>query len=476
MPFSPSFCWFSYSSASNADQLTRKGDAKQTAKALFLFPTSSFPYSSSYAIKIPVRFWVWCPYINDMMSEDMRLVREYAETGSEQAFATVVSRHINLVYSVALRQVRDPHLAEEITQGVFIILARKAKSLGADTILSGWLCRTARYASADAIKIQRRRQAREQEAHMQSMLNENDPEAWMHVAPILDDALGSLGKQDHDAVVLRYLEGKDLREVGAALGMKEDAARMRVNRGLEKLRKFFSRKGVTLSAAVIAASVAANSVHAAPAGLAASTVGVAVKGTAISATLTTLVNTTMKTITWFKLKLAIGVSVTALVTGGAAFIALSADSTNNSDQAAQGQVAPMLIVPGVSVGDIRKGMTTNEVEAVLGQPEKWQGQVMIYDHKFGMSVIESQTKGVTTIMCGDSMLHYPGVKIFKGRTKEDIGMESSRAEVIQAFGPPTSAKPWSPGQEQLVYKQLGLTITLESDKVINLIVDFRTAP
>src|SRR6516225_10004557 len=101
-----------------------------------------------------------------MTSEDMVLVREYARTNSEQAFATLVSRHVNLVYSVALRQVRDPHLAEEITQGVFIILARKAKSLTPKIILSGWLCRTARYVSGDTLKTRRRRQFREQESQM----------------------------------------------------------------------------------------------------------------------------------------------------------------------------------------------------------------------------------------------------------------------------------------------------------------------
>src|SRR5882724_8321224 len=130
-----------------------------------------------------------------MMTDDMALLREYAERNSEEAFATLVSRYVNLVYSIALRQVRDPHLAEEITQAVFIILARKAYELTRHPVLSGWLCRTARYASADAIKIQPRRQHREQEAYMESTLNESENEAWARIASLLDTALEQLGER-----------------------------------------------------------------------------------------------------------------------------------------------------------------------------------------------------------------------------------------------------------------------------------------
>src|ERR1019366_411143 len=166
-----------------------------------------------------------------MMTDDMALLRKYARQNSEKAFSTLVSSHVNLVYSVALQEVHDPHLAEEITQAVFIILARKADSLGDKTILSGWLCRTARYASANALTIQRRRQHREQEAHMQSILNEaaNEPdETWNQIVPLLDGAMEQLGQKDHDAVVLRFFENKTFAEVGANLGASEDAAKMRV--------------------------------------------------------------------------------------------------------------------------------------------------------------------------------------------------------------------------------------------------------
>src|SRR5438445_606348 len=147
-----------------------------------------------------------------MTSDDMTLVREYAQSNSEQAFATLVSRHINVVYSVALRQVGDAHLAQEISQAVFIILARKARSLSPKTILSGWLCRTARYVSADLLKNQRRRQSREQESHMQSLLNEPDSTAWSQIGPLLDEALNCLGEKEHDAVVLRFFDDKDLKQ------------------------------------------------------------------------------------------------------------------------------------------------------------------------------------------------------------------------------------------------------------------------
>jgi RNA polymerase sigma factor (sigma-70 family) len=250
-----------------------------------------------------------------MISDDMALVREYAQSNSEQAFATLVSRHVNLVYSVAIRQVRDPHLAEEITQSVFIILAGKAKSLSPKTILSGWLCRTARYVSANTLSIQRRRQFREQEAHMESILNKPEPGVWNQIAPLLDEALNCLGEKEHDAVVLRFFDGKELKQVGAAMGTTEDAARMRVNRGVEKLRDFFTKRGVTLSATAIAGPVAANSVQAAPVGLAATITAVALSGTTIStaaviaATKTIAMTTLQKTVITTALAVAVGTGI-----------------------------------------------------------------------------------------------------------------------------------------------------------------------
>ena len=244
------------------------------------------------------------------MTDDMELLQEYARRNSEQAFAALVSRHINLVYSVALRQTGDAHLAEEITQTVFIILARKASSLGSKTILSGWLCRTARYASANALTMQRRRQNREQEAHMQSVLNEPESDAWIRISPLLDGALEHLGEKDHNAIVLRFFEGKDLKQIGAAMGTGEDAAKMRVHRALEKLRGYLTKRGVALPAAALTAAISSNSVQAAPVGLAASISTIAIASTAGSGVATI---TILKIMSMTKLKVGI---ITAVVAAG----------------------------------------------------------------------------------------------------------------------------------------------------------------
>ena len=203
-----------------------------------------------------------------MPDDDLILLREYACNRSEPAFTVLVRRHVNLVYSVALRQVRDAHQAEEITQAVFVILARKAGSLGANVILSGWLCQTARYLSQRALRNDARRRSREQEACMHSLSNEPDAaEAWTHIAPLLDEAMQALRQKDHDALVLRFFENKSFAQVGAVLGGSEDAAKMRVVRALEKLRKFFGKKGIVLSTGAIAGVVSANALQAAPATL-----------------------------------------------------------------------------------------------------------------------------------------------------------------------------------------------------------------
>jgi RNA polymerase sigma factor (sigma-70 family) len=203
---------------------------------------------------------------------DMQLLHDYAASGSQDAFAQLVERRVDLVYSAALRQVRDTHLAHDITQAVFVVLARKARSLdGSRTHLSGWLIATTHWVALDALrKLARRRKHERKAAQMTPEAHEPQPpspdDAWQQLTPHLDAALARLREGDRAAIVLRYFEDKSMREVADELGVSEAAAKQRVFRAIEKLRKTVS--GGTLSAGAIGAAITAHAITAAPAGLA----------------------------------------------------------------------------------------------------------------------------------------------------------------------------------------------------------------
>jgi uncharacterized protein (TIGR03435 family) len=264
---------------------------------------------------------------------DRQLLREFAETNSESAFATLVARHVDLVYSTAVRFSGNPHRAEEITQAVFIILARKAGSLRRREVLSGWLYHTARLTAANVVKGEIRRQGREQEAYMQSTLNEPTRAAWEEIAPLLDDAMGRLGETDRNAVVLRYFENKSAREVAAALQVTEAAAHKRVNRALEKLRNIFRKRGVRSTTAILAGSISAHSVSVAPAALAKSLTPIALaKGATASTSTLTLIKGALKIMAWTKAKTAIVVGVGILLATGTTTVAIREISSSGTEK------------------------------------------------------------------------------------------------------------------------------------------------
>jgi RNA polymerase sigma factor (sigma-70 family) len=201
---------------------------------------------------------------------DWDLLREYAQTGSHAAFGKLVALHVDMVYSASLRQVRDPALAEDVTQAVFIILARKAPRLREGTVLSACLHKVVRYTALNAVKSEVRRRGHERRfAQMNRTITYDVPEGsiWPRFAPMVDEGLDRLSEKDRSAIMLRFFEKLSLAEVGAALGVSEEAAQMRVSRALDKLRGFFVRRGVTVPAITLGGVLSVHAVRAAPAGL-----------------------------------------------------------------------------------------------------------------------------------------------------------------------------------------------------------------
>jgi RNA polymerase sigma factor (sigma-70 family) len=201
---------------------------------------------------------------------DWRLIRRYAEEQSEEAFAQLTERYANLVYSTCRRELDDEQMAEDATQAVFLLLARKASTLRREVVLSGWLFQAARLTARSLRRQEARRRHAEGKAAAEMMRTEElsrleaNADTWGEIEPHLNNVIGSLRPQERDLLLMRFFEGHSLAEVGAALGLSEDAARMRVSRALEKMRRLLSRSGVAVSAAVLAGLLSTRAVRAAP--------------------------------------------------------------------------------------------------------------------------------------------------------------------------------------------------------------------
>ena len=191
--------------------------------------------------------------------DDWQLLDDYAVRNSEEAFRALVDRYAGIVYHLALRQLGNPHSAEEITQAVFIALARKAGTIRRQPTLHGWLFRATRYAVLNAVRQQNDRQRHEQEVFAMQSVNESTESGstWEQIAPFLNDALAALSDADRELVMIRFFGNKSHKDLADAFGISEDTARKRLSRAIDRLRRIFARRGVVVSSLALGAGLTA---------------------------------------------------------------------------------------------------------------------------------------------------------------------------------------------------------------------------
>jgi RNA polymerase sigma factor (sigma-70 family) len=267
------------------------------------------------------------------MIPDGELLGRYAETKSEDAFEELVRRHIDLVYSAALRQVNgDAQLAQDVTQNVFADLARKAAVLCRRPVLTGWLYTSTRFAAANSVRAEHRRHTREQEAQAMHELLDTpapDPE-WEKLRPLLDKVMHELKDADRTVILMRYFENGSFAEIGQKLGLSEEAARKRVDRALEKLRGFLFERGISTTVG-LGSVLSIHAIHAAPVGLAKSVaVAALLKGAVAGGSTFTLIKGTF--MAWTKAKLAVVIGASLILTTGATIVVLKETHSTKESQ------------------------------------------------------------------------------------------------------------------------------------------------
>lgn len=284
-----------------------------------------------------------------MEPDDWNLIRDW-QGGAQEAFTQLVRRHLPLVLASARRQLPDPHLAEDVAQAVFLLLARKAPSLPSSTVLPGWLFNTTRLVVRHTLRSETRRRHRELlAAAMDPNLTSTpspDP-SWDRASAVLDEALAQMAAADRDALLLRFTEGRNHREVGVALGIGEEAARKRVDRALERLRVRLAGAGITFATLTLTTFLQDRLAAAPVDGLAQQIAGAAM-GDPLANPVVQLVVAAEQKARWMQWG-AVAAGVAVCVTGAVAWLGLPGFSGTSEPQtqargaalpAAAGSVAP----------------------------------------------------------------------------------------------------------------------------------------
>ena len=290
--------------------------------------------------------------------DDEQLVREYAQGRSEPAFAELVRRHLPMVYAAARRQVRDEHLAQDVSQAVFLVLAERAKRLPRVRSLGAWLYRVTWYAATRARAANDRRRRHEQQAAQESsaMRSEEISQVWSEVEPTLDAALNRLSSKDREAIVLRYFEDRSIKEVAEALGLGESATKMRLARALEKLRGMLEGGEGMLSVPALTAVLEAKAIVPAPVGLVGSVTAGALTGAAGATGQASLIaKGAMKMMAYVKVKVAV---VVLLAAGAGAGVIAEVGVSSQAEHAEHPRSTATQLVPAPSLdaGSVQKLM------------------------------------------------------------------------------------------------------------------------
>jgi len=298
---------------------------------------------------------------------DDQLLREYALTRSETAFAELAARHLNWVHSAAARMLGDSHEAQDVTQAVFLLLAQQPRK-AIDKPLASWLFRVLRFNVANARRAQGRRKKHEQEAATMGPLSSDRGEEglWEHLAPQLDELIARLRSGEREALLMRFYQGKSMAEIGQSLKITEDAARKRVSGAVEQLRKMFRVQGTVAPAAALSAVLLAKTTHAAPVTLGAA---VAQLSTSPPASIIGLVNMVRRMMLLGKIKVAGLIVLLAVLIPAAATVSLDLAMKTPSESASPPPSTPALIPPAAAP-------TGLEVPFQLGQAQFSQGDAI----------------------------------------------------------------------------------------------------